>query len=527
MLSRTSRQAPGLVDTFVILLAAFTIVLMTLWIAGQVQGLDLFQTFPPVLSRLFSSTWSFLTTGASSLLLFALKSRLQAPARAPNYLAWIAGTAVFLMVSIVAASVIVRPAIQSGDFTLKFRVVVRGANHPPTNLSFLQKEPVYRPPHYISLQPSQMYEEKIDLPAKRRSSGGASSSFRFLAYANPVVWEANYSYPSSGFEICFVRSNMDPGRAPLEAWMDCDDASGCSISRSDPGWIELCPKPGNSPRTCLPSFVTTVFAADGSPNETDKLGWKIPSLETLRKKITDEKVGYIQFSITSGALPQVSGADSFTYAITVNGTPIYIDGWPPGYVRVPLDPSQGVSFSFGLENLDFCGAKQGFEQVTVIFEFHHQDQVLGRVTLTREYAAMWDAEAKELTTEFGGFRWQGTYVAPARENQYEIIIRSTSDVGEAQRTKTRIDNAALTFQNKAVIAVIRAPIKSPQFGVVLGLRQPNGQIQFTFDRYVAADLCRWVAEIRNAQGLGGLIRGDAVRYQFRPRIYTQCSQLRD
>jgi hypothetical protein len=397
-------------------------------------------------------------------------------------------------------------------------------------LEFQEREPDNWWDHYdywaVGNPPSDHnYKRILSTPGPPPLLGSQSKSI-FLARIRRRPWGSKWK-GSKEVELCFVRTKRRLSATERWGELRCDEHKGtCAVSK-EPESISSCSSQ-NSEAVASFSVLPRVYAADRQQPD----GWTIPSLDTLRKKFDSQKVGYVLFDIKSESLNLSPATDSFTYAITVNGVPAYIDGWLPNEVRKPLEPSKGLDFAFGLENLDFSGPNDGKEAISVSFEFWSKNRVISSTKLSRDYAAMYDAPSARISTQIGNFDWNGVYQVPKHENQYEVIVWSSSAVTEASRIKARIDRAHLVFHHQPVVAVLRPPVLKPthralepQFGVAVGLQQSTRQVQFTFDSTSAINLCSWVNGVRESSTGASLIKSDAYRYEFRSRQYVACSSV--
>ncbi|HZO99964.1 MAG TPA: hypothetical protein VFD30_06710, partial [Terriglobia bacterium] len=371
---RKSIRSVGLLDTIIILVLAFTADLLLLWIASQIRGLNLFEHLPPWLTALSKSVWSYVTGGASAVVLAFLRRRIKSTTASPNYLLWSGGAAIAILMMVAVTTKLLAPPVvvdlgfRASEFDLKFRV------HPATNaggtsqaqgsrlrplLAFQQRNPKVRERENIALQPDGLYKAVCDLPAR-------CGQFMARAYGVETESEMRVDPTSPPLEISFVRSAKDPvaARTTPEVLAECDEGQNCSISKLDLGWASDGQSCSSTSREWLPRLVAVAYALEPTTDQVQP-GWRVPSLQTLNSMKDREKVGYTKFLIQSGPLPNLSAADAFTYLIKVNGTPIYVDGARPEDMIEPFNPSEGISFAFGLENLNFSGADQGCENISV------------------------------------------------------------------------------------------------------------------------------------------------------------------
>jgi hypothetical protein len=504
----------GLLDSVIILILACMLVLIVLWISGQLRGIELFGKLPDWLTKVASSIWTYVTGAGSSALLALVRRRSGDPT--PNYLLWIFGTAIVMLLIVFGVGIaLTQPQYRQypPSALLRFWLSCDQKDHP--NLSFFQKHPRYKEAHTIAAESDGHYQEYVDLP---------SQDGRFYARVVRVITssQATNDPLSSVTEFCFKRSTKPPGNeTPKEARMDCSEGKRCSIRADDPGWVELCSADGDW--TVRTRIIPVVYA--DAPKVQP--GWKVPSLETLRKMTDRERVGYTEFSLKSTQLSGLKEADSLQYMIKVNGSPLYVDGWAPEDMLKPFDAGQGFTFSFGLENLSFSGADNGCENIEVGLSFRQKDRVIKHVVVSRKYAALRDADLEEVKGEDGTpFAWSGKYVKPKQEDRTEVFVLSTPDLREARSVKARIDAAKLSYDGMEVVGVLRPPLNNPQYGIVVGLRQSTGQIHFTYDAASAQKMHDWIISqhAKNAN----IFRHDTFLYQMKPGesgtgTYKSCS----
>jgi hypothetical protein len=109
-----------------------------------------------------------------------------------------------------------------------------------------------------------------------------------------------------------------------------------------------------------------------------------------------------------------------------------------------------------------------------------------------DYVALRSSDLKEISAQDGSkFSWESTYKVP-EQTEYEIFNLSSTDLQEITRSKNKIDNAALNFNNSRIVGVIRPPLyPNKNYGVILGLEQPNKQIKFTYRLEEAQEMIKW------------------------------------
>ena len=513
MPARTQARARmGLLDSVMILVLACMVALIVLWISAETRGIDQFSRLPAWLTKAADSFWTYITGAASSSLLAILRRRSRDPK--PNYLLWIFGTAALLLSMVfVIGSVLPTPLPRSA--LLKFSLICDANDHP--NLSFSQRRPSYREPHTIGAEADGHYQEYVDFPAE-------NAHFYARMVRTVTTSEASNHPLNPVTEVCFKRKPEPPGNgAPLEVRLNCPEGKRCSTDADDPGWAEMCSSEGDWTR--LFRLVPVVYADSSLPAP----GWKVPSLDTLRKMTDRERVGYTEFTIKSAQLGALNDAETVQYLIKVNGSPLYVDGWAPEDMLIPFDAARAFEFSFGLENLSFSGADDGCEDIELGLSFRQRDRVIKQILISRKYAALRDANPEAVKAQDGTtFTWSGKYVKPNHEDKTELFVLSTTDLREAKSVKTRIDAAKLVYNGMGIVGVLRPPLDNTKFGIVVGLRQPTGQIRFTYDTLFGQNLRAWIAS-QKVQGRS-LLRRDVFLYQMRSGdsgmgSYSSCNAI--
>jgi hypothetical protein len=419
------------------------------------------------------------------------------------------GVAVFVIVLLVGSAIpLSSDPMEAVDFDLRFT-----ADEPlPVRLSFIQTKPHFDE-YYITKQRHFYEREHIPLPP---------SAEEYRAKFTPAVEDSERtdSIPDK-YEICITREpdrSIAPGETAY-AMLTCPRDRKCIVHPvDDPGWVQDCRAEGAS--RWPDGLVGAAFA------QPRAIGWTVPSLDTLRRLSEDRSKrgpGYTEFTITTDPLPEVGKADSISYSVRVNGMQIYVDGWRPDELRMPLDARKGLQIEFGLQNLSFSGQHQGREEIEVTIDFLAGDRRLApSLTLSRLYAAC-TTDGKEVSDpdpvkvsweprEGVGARWTARYIPPHVEDRFEIIVRSSTDPVELEGTKRTIDRAGQSFNEHKVVGVLRPPLDgNPNYAVMIGLERPNGQTQFTFAEEPANELCRWTHAHLTA--FGGAVRADAFRME--------------
>jgi hypothetical protein len=506
----------GLLDSVIILIIACMMVLILLWISSQIRGLDMFSKLPDWLTKAASSVWTYLTGAGSSGLLALLRSKSEEPK--PNYLLWIFGTVMAMLVLVGMAVALIPPSQQLGQEAL-LKIWLKSDTNDKPRLSFRALAPDkwwYDMPIVADLTDGH-YQQNVKFP-------DGNSRFYGRVVRAPLAPQGN-SQPSPLTLVCFRKSPSAPSNgAPFEVQLDCPEGKRCSLNADDPGWAKVCSEESDWNLARAEVGLLPVVYAD-APKAGP--GWKVPSLETLKAMTDPKKIGYTEFTITSTQLGALKDAEGFQYLIKANGSPLYVDGWGPEDMVKPFAVAKGFTFSFGLPNLSFSGGEDGCENIEVDLEFRQKESVLKKVVISRKYAALRDADSEEVKAADGTtFTWGGEYRKPANEDRMELFVLSTSDLGEARRWKAKLDADNLSYDGKDVVGVLRPRLNNPQYGVVVGLRQPTLQIRFTYDADLAQRLHEWVKK-QHAQN-SSLFRKDTFLYQMKPGEsgtgkYKSCS----
>ena len=375
-------------------------------------------------------------------------------------------------------------------------------------------------PVYIPLdEPADMglYTYEVSLPG----SGEFQAEVIHRALQSRLVTSALHDYeyllciknnPAMPFPKSFPLESQEP-LIRLACGKDINSGdTRCMSTQNAVGYLMSCD-----------DRVTHAWAAGAvvhaaSPEQIREPGWVVPSLETLDKMSDRERVGYTRFDIRFTPTGAAAAADQYYSILRANDMPIYIDGFLPDKTVYPLQRGAENWITFALENLNFTGEYDGYEKINLTVVFLKNEREICRQSLERRYAALLDMPDEPPTaTPVGSFTWTGKYVVPLRENKYEILLASASTPANAKRAKAIFDQSGLFVGTQRAVMVVRPPLRKPPnivaWGLMLGLQMPTSQVQFTFNREEAQQLCHWAAKVA-AQGRGGnLIRSDLKRYE--------------
>lgn len=439
------------------------------------------------------------------------------------------------------------------------------------NLSFWPRVPKRRPEYRAAFQQSQgeVYAiPGIDVPAADQ---------RYEADFRAVQWDATrQSQSSKETHLCFVRNaeNKKDARSELVT-VGCSGDRQCRVDAADDGWARDC---DGSTGWFFDGLIKAAHA------ETRALSWSVPAPDTLaaRQQDPNDDPPYTLFTIET-TLPRDaawSGRRLFTYAIKVNDVPVYVDSWKPKQRIVPFDPKAPFKLEFALQNLGFSGQLSvpvhsaqlanavrgqadsgdiaGFEELAVTLFFMNENQPKLKdalqVELSRPIVSFRDAETMTTSAHGAEFRWHGRYQPSHKEDRFSIFAMSPGSAPEAKKVKTLIDRAGVVYDDSIldseyegakVVAVVRPPLKAwrlqpwsnDNYGVLLGLELPNGQIRASFSEKEANQLCKFAVHRRRSfpdhTGRRPALHPTVYRYEWPPPgeprkrgAQVECRKLR-
>jgi hypothetical protein len=383
------------------------------------------------------------------------------------------------------------------DFRLKLKVRVNGDLGPGNKAP--QMKLAHRQPKDMGINLLEVgtlmgdHEFEYESPVVMPSRGE-----KYLGLLHRLV-TGEGSYQDPGFnEVCFERNADTLKRDPIVR-IACQEGGTCQVARDDFGWAKPCStgKPQSSWFRIPP-----VYAQSAQAHQ--EKGWVVPSLETLRnQELQGQGRAFTEFVLTSGALPELKDANRVVYEIRVNGELVYIDGLPPEANSVPFQAGTGVRLAFALENLDFSGKQAGYEEIDVVLGFHAGARTLQQKRVQLRYIALRSMpESQAIADPSLSVQWTASYHPGRRDDVYQIFILATDRASPAENLKSRIDAAQLRAQIGSdafpLVGVVRPPNterKNSTYGVALGLRQPSGQVKFSFDDSTSRQLCRSATRI--------------------------------
>src|SRR5262249_19958890 len=122
-------------------------------------------------------------------------------------------------------------------------------------------------------------------------------------------------YASAEMRVCFERGAEEIKVRDTTVDLQCKEGAPCAVARTE--IVGPCPGQAQAPS----GWIAPVFAQTAPPpsgTAAEPRHWIVPSLTTLREMTgTRQAVGYSDFLLTSGPLPDMKDVDSFGYAIRV------------------------------------------------------------------------------------------------------------------------------------------------------------------------------------------------------------------
>ena len=313
-------------------------------------------------------------------------------------------------------------------------------------------------------------------------------------------------------KLCFRRSQTHPGEKT--AFLHCAEGGACNIDGGAPGMAEACAQTG---------WNWHGFIGAAEAEETPGTHWVAPSLGSLAATPAEIRPGYAEFSVSSAPLPGLADANAVSYAVTVNGVALHIDGLPPHTEHLPFNGADGVRIDFAVENLGFTGGEDGYEKIGLELKYYHAGAVIKTAHIERAYVSYRHAPVEDVTDKDSAdtYQWSG-YWRPAKiKNRYEVMLLSGKDTGKVREAKRVFDAGGREFSGKATVGVIRpARVENAAIGMALGLKLPTGQIKSSFDEASARDVCKWILADPT---IPAAMRRSAYLYEFKAEKFTDTA----
>jgi len=280
------------------------------------------------------------------------------------------------------------------------------------------------------------------------------------------------------FNICFVRAA--PG--PISAKFACD-GNACKLDELSRN-IKICDSPQ--------SDIGWQMFSQAYANE-NAIGWITPSLDTLKENYQKQQNTYVEFVVAAENLRLPDTVDAYSYQLSVNEQPVFINGWTETESISVFAPKQPFELSFGLQNLDFSGADFGQETLQLTLTFYASGQKVRTDRINRNYIALRTVHTVSDMVNEVLYSWSGQQHF-GKSDGFEVFIWSSTNADEiVKRRKKFFDEANLQYLGAKVVAVVRPPLTQNQnYGLVLGLVDGAGRIDFTFPKATATELAAWL-----------------------------------
>jgi hypothetical protein len=509
------------------LLVSGALVLFIFWIAFQMFNIGArFGTLPSWVEALAGKAWSWLTASAGGVLLYWLRTRTKPGAPTPEYLRWILGVSTGLLVAVIGVAVFVVPIVNPlsppvdirnpvpFEIDFSFKVTDTSAVHLATDqLVMKPTRPNLLPLRYITRQPTGRFIERIDLPKP-------NDAF-FMILRRKATDSSKHS--STASELCFWRASPNSKVSTVKARFECEEGQPCKMSEDNTGWAQPCPAEIGMRVPWLFS-IRSVWAK--SARSEGPAAWVVPSLQSLQNSDLSGGSGYTKFTVRSMKLP-LKKADVMRYEVSVNGTPVRIDGFLPEELALPYDPDKAIKIDFGLQNLDFKGADSGHDTVGLKIDLLNSREIAQTYDLKLCYVALRSSPPQILELPDGTrFESEARYVQAKNEREYEVFIYSTTDPRNAERRRSQLSKLEWRYQDGSRVHGVTRPSLSdnPNYGVAIGLEQPSGRIRFTFDQATAHALLKWVLGKRLDPAVRQIVAQDSYLYRIgtRDQIQRPC-----
>jgi hypothetical protein len=265
------------------------------------------------------------------------------------------------------------------------------------------------------------------------------------------------------------------------------------------------------------------FGIDAAMAQEPQRVWSVPSVDSLlaRRNSSVLRDGFTVFTLQSAQKINLQ-ANAVSLDLSIDDTPVLIEGVPADLQPQSFDPEQPLVLKFGLQNLNFAGRYAGCDRIGGRLQFYNDADAVGApVSLELRYAALRNVEASPIQTELGTFTWSARYqVASNARTDWRVFVRSAprNEPSKLEPVRQAIDDLSLVYsaagQDYPVRAVLRPPLRGG-WGLALGLMQPSGQIRFTFTMDEARQLQKFAQQKWRSDG--------AVRRLFdkEPDLYQE------
>lgn len=527
----------NVLDILFILFLSAVINLFILWSAAQISGHELFEALPDYMTNGVTVFWTFLSGAGIGILRSFLQQQSTTENLSKPLLSAIAITTfIFLLAIFFITLLFVKlksEELVGGvdvDVDLTFDLKFKDGSgisydlDKPINLSFFQLSPEYSKVNLAKYDDNRYHVRSIDMP---RIGKNYVANFRPIPQTSSKQNQSPETFLTS---ICFKYKKNIENKINLN--LTCIETESCNVNAESLNFIGSC---SNNEASLIESFSLVRSAHASSDVEAgSKAGWIAPSLNSLRKMTNRERVGYTVFNIRSEPMAALAQASILTFEVMANETPVYFDGWPTKYNRVPFNPQKGINIDFALENLNFSGSKGGEDEISILIEFFdsNDNPIIDSsgnpktlLSLKRRYVPLRDAEIEKFNFNEIEITWEGKYIVAKNENKYEVMILSSFNKTATSYEHKKLSSAGMVMDGLPIVSILRPPRDdNNSWGVSVGIVQDTGQIKFTYNKEEAKKMCAFVLEQRKNPALR-FIREDSFRYEVEKRISRPCSFL--
>lgn len=302
--------------------------------------------------------------------------------------------------------------------------------------------------------------------------------------------------------VCFgVGKAAVAPTAPLQ--LDCKEGIGCQPEGDNGGLIVPCGRRQARATNWL-EILPSAQAAPAAPPADDKPkagDWVVPAMPSLRERLGSPRaVAYSEIGLSSPSLPQAAAANRVALDVSINGHRLWVNALPAWATAVRYDPVRGLQLAFGLENLNAAGASNGAEQLRIrVIYLHGHTPVFEDTLVIDNYIALRTLPAATVRGQVLAAQWSAVY-HPTPADRYQLLAYgSKQGADDNLRVKKMLDGASLpgpAALGGPVVGVVRPPVRDgAAWGVALSVRQPSGQLRFSFDADAAKALCSHITAL--------------------------------
>ena len=359
-------------------------------------------------------------------------------------------------------------------------------------------------------------------------------------------------------KICFKRTT-DLSRSGKDyARVDCKDPAGGNCILHKPNQRGLADPCDDNSWFKLPDFDWPGFVSTANASTSGEIYWVTPSLDTIVKTPILERNGYTEFSIFADGLKEAFDATHYDFSVRVNGIRVYFDGWPPERLKRRYRGEGELSLRFALDNLNFSGANQGYDDIEVAIRLYtlSKDRKEGvkpiyTAVTRRPYAALrhfeepFNAIMRKASADEGArFEWSATFRPSQQKDRYAIMLLSrkidsaasdslASAFSSVSAAKDKLQGLRLSYKDRQIRGRLHPPRPSMDaVGLTLALADKQNRIVSSFDLDTAKSICRFLVANGARLRAAGAVAADAFIFDFdpaqqgeknfRPSIYRTC-----